>query len=319
MIKNQLLIFILIFFIVSTQSIPSLIDSNRPSNSDIDICYYDEFIDQNQSSNSGSSVALANESIYVAQSFRPDVNILTKVYLFLGKKGTLNELTSLVVDVRKHLHANLVSYTVDLSEIDENGSWVECDVFFCNLEVNVTYYIVCHVTATSDRGCVEWYFDIDDPYPKGDPYYAENDKQWSEYYLGPEYPHFDFCFKTMGLHNNAPGTPQKPEGPTSGQYGKEYAYATQTQDIDENELFYMWSWGDGETTEWIGPYRSDRTCEASHIWDVKGSYLVKVKARDEWGCVSDWSEPLTIKMEKFKLFHVFNKIFESFIGNIFIK
>ena len=71
-------------------------------------------------------------------------------------------------------------------------------------------------------------------------------------------------------------------------------------DADDNQMFYFWDWGDGDTSGWIGPYNSTEMCEESHTWMVKGSYLVKVKSKDKWGLESEWSDSLTIRMEKTK-------------------
>ena len=60
----------------------------------------------------------------------------------------------------------------------------------------------------------------------------------------------------------------------------------------------MWDWGDGNMSDWIGPYNSGETCEASYVWSSKGSYEVKVKAKDEYGSESPWSDPLPISMPK---------------------
>ena len=66
----------------------------------------------------------------------------------------------------------------------------------------------------------------------------------------------------------------------------------------------MWSWGD-ETSDWIGPYDSGATISTAHIWDEKGDYNIKVKAKDVHGEESPWSDPLPITMPKNKAINPF--------------
>jgi hypothetical protein len=56
----------------------------------------------------------------------------------------------------------------------------------------------------------------------------------------------------------------------------------------------LFDWGDGNDSGWVGPYLSGQTGEAFHIWTDCGEYEVKVKAKDNFGVQSDWSEPANI-------------------------
>ena len=60
-----------------------------------------------------------------------------------------------------------------------------------------------------------------------------------------------------------------------------------------NALFYLFDWGDGTNSGWIGPYNSGVIVNASHIWTEIGDYEIMVKAHDRRR-ETDWSEPLTI-------------------------
>jgi flagellar hook protein FlgE len=90
------------------------------------------------------------------------------------------------------------------------------------------------------------------------------------------------------LMNTPPATPQKPSGTINGDVGTEYTYTTTTSDPDSDTLYYMWSWGDGNLSGWYGPFDSDVVASASHVWTEKGTYEIKVKAKDEHGAESDW-------------------------------
>jgi len=52
----------------------------------------------------------------------------------------------------------------------------------------------------------------------------------------------------------------------------------------------MFDWGDGEFSEWAGPFNSGETGSASHNWTILGDYNVRVIAKDMWGAVSGWSD-----------------------------
>jgi len=105
----------------------------------------------------------------------------------------------------------------------------------------------------------------------------------------------------ISLHiSHPPDKPAKPSGPTSGKSGQNYAYSTNTADPDGDQILYLFDWGDGSTNDWLGPYESGEVCETLHRWDQKGTYLIKVKARDKYGIESPWSDPLSLSIPKNK-------------------
>jgi len=93
--------------------------------------------------------------------------------------------------------------------------------------------------------------------------------------------------------NMPPNTPRPPSGPTSGMVGVEYTYTSSTTDLDDDALFFLWDWGDGTSSEWIGPFDSGDNISSSHAWDDEGIYDVRVKAKDVHGAESGWSGSLT--------------------------
>ncbi len=94
--------------------------------------------------------------------------------------------------------------------------------------------------------------------------------------------------------SGAPDRPDKPDGPAKGAVGFEYNFSSSSIDPEGDKIYYMWDWGDGEFSEWMGPYDSGDTCEASHIWNSDGDFEIKVKAMDENNNQSNWSDPLII-------------------------
>jgi len=97
--------------------------------------------------------------------------------------------------------------------------------------------------------------------------------------------------------NSKPNIPDVPSGPSSGFTNTSYAYLTLTNDPDDDEVYYLFDWGDGTTTTWLGLYRSGNTCISSHFWNNLGTYDIKVKAKDNHDNESSWSTALTIEIQ----------------------
>jgi len=109
--------------------------------------------------------------------------------------------------------------------------------------------------------------------------------------------HFDLkCARKTT--NNPPDKPDMPSGSKRGVLERNYTYKTSATDPDEEQLYYMFDWGDGATSDWLGPYNSGETVEASHSWDKNGTYSIMVKVKDIHYSESNWSDPLPVSMPK---------------------
>jgi len=95
-----------------------------------------------------------------------------------------------------------------------------------------------------------------------------------------------------------PKKPKTPKGPNKVEEGIEYEYTTTAVNSNENQLFYMWNWGDNTYSKWLGPYNSDETIKASHTWADRGTYEIKIKTKDVYDIESEWSDPLPIEVPK---------------------
>jgi hypothetical protein len=114
--------------------------------------------------------------------------------------------------------------------------------------------------------------------------------------LGPFWAFYvDETIAVTPKANNAPNKPVTPTGPTSGITNVEYTYSGNTTDPDGDDIYYLFDWGDGTQSSWLGPYPSGNTVEASHAWSYGGTYNVKLKAKDT---VVDgqWSDPLPVQI-----------------------
>ena len=96
--------------------------------------------------------------------------------------------------------------------------------------------------------------------------------------------------------NDAPDTPTI-TGPASGAPGKAYLFKMSTTDANEDDVFYYIDWGDGTTSDWLGPYNSGADATITHSWSEQGTFTVKIKAKDTVGDESDWGT-LDITMPK---------------------
>jgi hypothetical protein len=124
--------------------------------------------------------------------------------------------------------------------------------------------------------------------------------------------HGDAWFvKLAPFENNQPSKPDKPDGQTKVKLNKMYNYSTVSTDLDNDEIYYQWDWGDSSNLDWDGPYESNELCKQSHSWTEKGIYQIKVRARDTYGGESEWSEPLVVTMPRNKT--KFNSIILEFL------
>jgi len=87
---------------------------------------------------------------------------------------------------------------------------------------------------------------------------------------------------------NKPPHPPTITGPASGNAKTTYTYTFTTMDPDGDNVSYFVDWGDNTASGWLGPYPSDVEQSASHSWSKKGTYTIRIKAKDTWGAESDW-------------------------------
>jgi hypothetical protein len=96
--------------------------------------------------------------------------------------------------------------------------------------------------------------------------------------------------------DNAPETPSI-DGPASGNAGTEYNYTFVATDPEGDMVSYCIDWGDDSEMQWLGPSPSGETFTVSHVWKSKGTYCLRVKAKDSHDTESGWAS-LEIDMPK---------------------
>jgi hypothetical protein len=104
------------------------------------------------------------------------------------------------------------------------------------------------------------------------------------------------------LANNQPPNPPTITGPHYGKINTEYTFTIgPITDPDGDQLYCFWGWGDGNASDWLGPFPSGATFGVSHMWKEPGNYTIKGKLKDGNGAESNWSAPFTIEIVKLKI------------------
>ncbi|MCP5408948.1 MAG: PKD domain-containing protein [Chromatiaceae bacterium] len=96
---------------------------------------------------------------------------------------------------------------------------------------------------------------------------------------------------TIAVESPAPFPPHTITGPTNGQIGEILTYSTAAVDTWGDLMTYEFDWGDGSSSQ-TGLSGGSQT--AAHSWAAPGTYLVRTKAKDEFGEESGWSDPLEV-------------------------
>ena len=102
-------------------------------------------------------------------------------------------------------------------------------------------------------------------------------------------------------------------GPTDGKAGILYSYNVTSLDPDGDQILFYVDWGDGDIEDWFGPYASGELVTLNHTWDEKDTYIIRVKARDVYGAVSQWTTlDVTMPISKTLLHTLFINLLNRF-------
>jgi aminopeptidase YwaD len=104
------------------------------------------------------------------------------------------------------------------------------------------------------------------------------------------------------------------DGPAKGRAGTNYLFTFTTTDPDGDLVYFMIDWGDGQMTDWIGPYASGAIAAVNHKWNETGTYTIQAKAKDTHGVESDWGT-MSVKMPvdySYSLQGFLRHLFETF-------
>jgi hypothetical protein len=105
------------------------------------------------------------------------------------------------------------------------------------------------------------------------------------------------------LKLNEPSAPLV-AGPELGEPGVVYNFSFISIDPLGFDLFYYIEWGDGNTSEWIGPYPSNVSINVSHYWENQGNYTIRAKCNNSNGSISNWSKEHNISIQPFVILEI---------------
>jgi len=111
---------------------------------------------------------------------------------------------------------------------------------------------------------------------------------------------YQSSYEGLEILKNAPIKPSTPYGPSEIKRGIKYTYSSYTVDPQDDEIYYLFDWGDETDSGWLGPYNSSEKINASHSWKRSGSYEIIVKAIDINNYESIWSESTLVTVPKYK-------------------
>lgn len=128
--------------------------------------------------------------------------------------------------------------------------------------------------------------------------YIKTSMSDSDYKTVEEWQPFGDPTIAIAEESNPPSKPSTPNGPIEGSVGVSYTYSTVATDPDGDKIYYMFDWGDGTTSGWIGPVNSGSLGSASKTFNKEGTYSIKAIAKDTHGKIGQWSDPLSVKMPR---------------------
>ncbi len=96
------------------------------------------------------------------------------------------------------------------------------------------------------------------------------------------------------IGDNPPDKPETPSGPSTLHKNEEGVYKTRTTDLDDDQVYYLWDWGNEKDEYWSDSYASGIEISRSHAWVTKDDYSIRVISKDENDVLSSWSDPLAL-------------------------
>jgi len=229
-------------------------------------------------------------NLSAAQSLIPQKEILTRAQFLMARNATT--LYPCYLAVRDNLtHEDLAIIALEPDNFplvngtptEEQLAWVEFNFNDIKITLGTTYYLAIYTANVTEN-----YYWIagngTNIYQNGTVFLSTDDgATWSEF------TDADACFKTYGRNNQAPSTPSI-DGQTKGKVGVSYNYTFMSADPDGDDIYYVVNWGCCQNeTHTYGPYASGVEVNINHTWSEKGTFVIKVKAKDIYDAESDWA------------------------------
>jgi len=111
--------------------------------------------------------------------------------------------------------------------------------------------------------------------------------------------------KKITIHTSPNNPPETPKIAFNSNINRRpnlfYLFKINSTDPDGDKISYYIDWGDGTTTGWTTRlFDSGENVGFDHSWSESGNYTVKVKAKDNKGGESNWSQPVYIEIKSKK-------------------
>jgi hypothetical protein len=90
--------------------------------------------------------------------------------------------------------------------------------------------------------------------------------------------------------------PTKPfvTGPSQAGSNIVLNFSAVSEDAYADEIYYQWDFGDGNITDWLGPYEPGIPMITNYSWFENGEYQIQVNAKNSNNEESGWSTPYNI-------------------------
>ena len=235
----------------------------------------DEYIDQQQTQHGSYGVNI-NYDQFVAQSFKPSVQRLSKVELKLFKYGGVPDY-ELELYVREELQGDdLVTVTKEGSEVI-NG-WNEFDFPDLQVEIDQTYYLVCEGDGGLGGDPIYcWYYSDTNPYNRGMVHIFNYD-------IWHSVSGSDCCFKTIYTNDppNLPSNPDPYDGETNVNINAILSWTCSDPDGD-NLVYDVYFEADDSTPDILVSEGQTETTYDPETLFSKTTYYWQIIAEDNFG------------------------------------
>lgn len=71
-------------------------------------------------------------------------------------------------------------------------------------------------------------------------------------------------------------------------------FSAVSEDAYADEIYYQWDFGDGNITDWLGPYEPGIPMIINHSWLQNGEYHIQVNAKNNHNEESGWATPFNV-------------------------